>query len=916
MSTENHESSPRDKYAEYGLRVVQKAVNSGRLANKETIDSHKVHKGLRPKSKDAYFRVYAVWVEYEKQYPGSDPRDMKTMKHFAEVVALGLGYKLDQETEMPTVISVRGVMRRFYNQWERLNHCAIDNEVKESMAPYIEGVLAEKLGLSRSVKDKAFLTISTYVNLYDHLWVRDNHEYRYEGSRVDASTLLNIYCYSSARQQEVCGAKYQDLICIIGWKDGEPDIKLDFKREICKGLDYKKPEHPFAERFQDGELPPLFSQPMLWWLANFLSSGAFKDYKTIDDIFSVRPPDGETFWMLDWDDSALKRPVFPQWTVEGRVEVPKNAKAWGNDASDWAKRAGYFGFAIHAVRRESLIRVNDSGASIGQVLKFAAQKNPSVLGNHYLHDLTTVDGASCYLGMKPRTDLTEDFRTATMRRNPDVGQSLPSSMRHELRQRGEYVLITNNIEDLSHQIKKTVDEDKLRKLKADRATAYRQRDILEKEELTKLRENTKRVHPAQRGQQHQGDGQHRKKDETEFDRIRHMMPERDRLSRTLFLRVSIRSPEGRSAMQDLINLRTQDSQVAYQEVLKPNKGCCPVGSCGRQMREYSFPDRSAWQRHISCCSSRYFKRQKPGTFIPCPLSCQEKFPSQRDLWHHLEDSSVSASPLRADNSAHASESCSGNSTPLSEMFDFDMASSTMASSCLSPRSSDASTFCASRNRFPRESSLLDFAIDPALQSQSSALSPTTNTDTEFLEDKSAPAPNMESVGADPHDPISLLSGSTGLPSKDNQDTAVAPRKLTRIVIKVPGTRTPGAKYCPDEDGKATHGSSGEGDVYEVDCLLDKWSNWFFVRWFDGSCTWEPRENIRDNELIRTLNREHGGLKWGVEVLQARRESRGIRYLVRWKGGKWKDQWIHERYMCQELIEKHRPEKKVRRRRKN
>jgi hypothetical protein len=762
------------------------------------------------------------------------------------------------------------------------------------------------------------------------------------------------------------------------------------------------------------------------------------------------------------------------------------------------------------------------------VLKFAAQKSSRVLGNHYLHDLTTVDGASCYLGMEPRRDLTEDFRTATMRRNPDIGQSLPSSMRDELQQREDYVLITKDIEELNLQIKNAVDEDELRQLKAARTTAYRHRSVLEKEERKKYWDNAKRVHPAQRGQQHQGDGQHSKKDETEFDRIRHMMPERDRLSRTLFLRASIRSPEGRSAMQDLIDLRTQDSQVAYQEVLRPNKGCCPVGSCGRQMKEYvnspfnppnglpfflanmvplplpsipiakrwdhvfrcqqnermkeysyakfcfiptcstwitsdtawhahcqdhidkddlpfkcdpvkfrravacagycpfhlgdgeataaermqSFPDRSAWQRHISCCSSRYFKRH--GSVIPCPLFCQKKFPSQKDLWHHLEDvhntpeppagkkrkscaeeildenqvqlhpikrrrkpsfadernesgstkfihisaldldatasypdnanysnqstprswlfdadteissgssgikSSVSASPPQADNSAHASESYSGNSTPLSNLFDFDMASSGIASSVVSPPSSDMSTFGASHDPFPREPSLPDFAhfaIDPALQSQTSALGATANTDTESLEDKSAPATNIESVGADPHDAIGLLSGSTGLPS-DNQETEVAPRKITRIVIKVPGSRTPSAKHCPDEGGEATYDSSGDNDVYTVDCLLDKWHNWFFVRWFDGSCTWEPRENIQDNELIRELNKEYGGLKWGIEVLQARRESGGVRYQVRWKGGKWKDQWVHERYMCRELSEKHRPEKKVKRRRKN
>ena len=43
-----------------------------------------------------------------------------------------------------------------------------------------------------------------------------------------------------------------------------------------------------------------------------------------------------------------------------------------------------------------------------------------------------------------------------------------------------------------------------------------------------------------------------------------MMPERKRLARTLFLRVPLRSPEGISAMRDLIALRTNDSRIAYQ----------------------------------------------------------------------------------------------------------------------------------------------------------------------------------------------------------------------------------------------------------------------------------------------------------------------------------------------------------------
>ncbi len=49
----------------------------------------------------------------------------------------------------------------------------------------------------------------------------------------------------------------------------------------------------------DGLSPPLFAQPMLYWLANIVSSGAFADYKTVEqvleeagDLKEARDPDG------------------------------------------------------------------------------------------------------------------------------------------------------------------------------------------------------------------------------------------------------------------------------------------------------------------------------------------------------------------------------------------------------------------------------------------------------------------------------------------------------------------------------------------------------------------------------------------------------------------------------------------------
>lgn len=171
---------------------------------------------------------------------------------------------------------------------------------------------------------------------------------------------------------------------------------------------------------------------------------------------------------------------------------------------------------------------------MGQVLKFAAQKNEKVLRGYYLYDLTTVDGPSCFPNLKPRTDLTVDFRTATMRRNPDLKQSLPSSMREELHQRDDYILVSTEIENLASRIDAAEDEEESDQLKVERKAAYKRRRKLEDDKLKKYRKTTKRVHPDRRKLQ-QGEKYRVDLYRTHFDRIRHMTPERDRLARTLFL---------------------------------------------------------------------------------------------------------------------------------------------------------------------------------------------------------------------------------------------------------------------------------------------------------------------------------------------------------------------------------------------
>ncbi|KAK8071921.1 hypothetical protein PG996_005269 [Apiospora saccharicola] len=666
------------------------AIQNG-LSERSTIDEHVVRKKLQRESKEAYEREMKLWNSYTIRFPESDPRNMRTMKHFAEVVGMTTPGRLDK-TGKATTWSVRNKMRRFYNMWERDYKVSIPEEVKLSVAPYVDGELADKLGLSREKRRPTFLTIANYVHLQEQLWTRDHHDYVHEGSRVDSANLLNTHCFTSARLREVCQAVYKDIICMVGWKDGEPEFKVDFKREHTKGMQDtpKKPEHPLAEKIEgeDGP-PPLFAQPILHWLANFLSAQAFRDFKTVDQILALTPRPGESYRILDWADDKRDQPVFPEWTAEGPKDKPKSPKSWGTQASAWAVRAGFTeGMGLHASRREALIKVDDNGYSMGQVMKFAAHRNPRTLVGHYLADMTNVDGTASFLGLKPRRDLTEDFRSASMRREPNLPSALPAKLREALQSQPDYSEITSQIKALLYKIDTAGLGEDRKHLIAQRDQLYRQRSQLVMDALETYQQDYSRVSHSE-GEQEAKDWRR-----VQFDRVRHMMPERGRLADSLPTRVAPRSDVWVTTLRDLIALRTNNCRVAYQEALRPSDGRCPVAFCGQEMdsswitnrqgwenhcqrhldsgtfplrcnpvifrhavacagycpaclrntllpasqRMRQFLDLPAWKRHISRCVSESISSQENSVSIPCLyISCSSVLVCRSDLIYHLDD---------------------------------------------------------------------------------------------------------------------------------------------------------------------------------------------------------------------------------------------------------------------------------------
>ncbi|KAI0431734.1 hypothetical protein F5Y09DRAFT_340281 [Xylaria sp. FL1042] len=215
-----------------------------------------------------------------------------------------------------------------------------------------------------------------------------------------------------------------------------------------------------------------------------------------------------------------------------------------------------------------------------------------------------------------------------MKKIPDLLHSLLAKVREKLEQRPKYASLCEQIEDISLRTKDAVTEDARDMLKAQLDNLYYRRRRLREDELKRHQRNQRRVYNAQRGAYDEGDWRR-----SHFDRvIRYMVLEGDRLADTLALAVPLRSPQGISALQDLVALLVDDSRVAYQDVFRPAEGRCPVPSCAVEIE--SIPLQGRWD-HVYRCRKGLLKA-KHGFAKFCFL-CNVWMTSAADWETHCQD---------------------------------------------------------------------------------------------------------------------------------------------------------------------------------------------------------------------------------------------------------------------------------------
>ena len=220
-------------------------------------------------------------------------------------------------------------------------------------------------------------------------------------------------------------------------------------------------------------------------------------------------------------------------------------------------------------------------------MKFGGHTDPNVFFHSYMDDTSTVDGQSNIFGGKRRTVHIDAFRGLSLQYDPQRLHSLPAKVEDDLSRRLDFIQISKELAALGDRLQElgTSGGNEGQEVRNRRRQLYLARCKLMSDELSQWQAIQPRKIALEGAKPEPSVGPR----SNFFNRVRHLDPPRDRLASSLFQHVSLRSPQGRIALHDMITLCRENPQVAYRPSLRPVNGRCPVPSCARTMIKFVFP---------------------------------------------------------------------------------------------------------------------------------------------------------------------------------------------------------------------------------------------------------------------------------------------------------------------------------------
>ncbi|KAL2273120.1 hypothetical protein FJTKL_04930 [Diaporthe vaccinii] len=549
------------------------------------IDGSVILKRTTPKVERDYQRMLDLWKQFAQDHAedNPDPFDLKSLKDFVKEIAFSIDGAGDDPNPAGSTVLV--YWKQFMAGWRRV-HDAIPPNVTLSVTNFIKYELPEVLKEESSIRmvhnkrQRRFGTKNHFVQLGQQLWGNDWVEYGRPATRVHdwailmanvcSSSRIGEYIESSCRANSGRGLYYKNVeFGVFRNEDGNAEFAVQITRD-AKGMTYEPDKRPQHVIYEGLAAMPLLCNGMLPILAIAIAAKAFRDCDTIEDLLALEPVEGAMLH-LQWKDSVLEQPFFKTLSsrrAQGKIET---AGALSKRLRALGLRAGYINPpTIHDFRAEGLYWI-DQFYSIAQRMKHAGHKDSRTYNVNYQPNNSGTDGQGSYFGGEVRTVVNDLFRGTTVSHNPQLSQCLPAEMEEALVNSTEYVAVQTELAAL-RGLKDPAAAKRRTKL-------YGVRKALRDQELRKWQKSQPNCLPKSGKESMPPPSYHR----DIFNRVRFLMPQRDRLASTLLETHTLRSPTGLEALRDMVALCEADAEVVVRPGLEPSKCQCADATRRRKL---------------------------------------------------------------------------------------------------------------------------------------------------------------------------------------------------------------------------------------------------------------------------------------------------------------------------------------------
>ncbi|KAJ5389764.1 uncharacterized protein N7496_000832 [Penicillium cataractarum] len=606
---------PKDFQKELEERAARAASRGFTLEyqNKREQESNTIClKQLTPATLQKYedtVKNWALWrlsrnetidANFSKNEPDPTP---EILKSFAEDY-------IATRKKIPSQQSACQNLINFTSRWERETLRSLPRHVKDDVLnvrplnllrtippyklKYIRQDLTVKYRMRTKPRERFLVTAKDIDYLLRGLFGDDRHDYKHERARVQTGSALALFAGSGSRAGAVVESSaylhtneclyYKHLTFNMKWSDqGQLKRWVTIDPEFLKGCRYRDDKNIPRNWFR--EHPILGKSFVFWVIVHGVADGAFKGLSTVADVVSVRPPKGRESYTLEWSENAKELPFFRMVTPEG----PQREKALSFSSMHWnftrlAQRECFKDpLRVHGIRGAVANCIDPKASEATRSQALDHQSHSTYI--KYQSVLKSLDVQAIFFDLQPDYECRDMEQSMAHHRDPNAPQRLDAAAIQAFEERDDIKTMNQRIAYLTSEIagKPQLHEE----LAAERTQLYSRKskclEVWKKEFIQNWWLSAY--------DEYISGNEFTERDMTSlFNIYKKYLPERARLSESLFAETSLDSFIGQQCLEDMVVLCTSTERVVYYPGLLPEDNRCPI--CSKLM--------SQWVNSVAC----------------------------------------------------------------------------------------------------------------------------------------------------------------------------------------------------------------------------------------------------------------------------------------------------------------------------